>query len=260
MAMTRGPVSIRECRVSLLRGGAGSAVLLLHGAGGSTSLTPLAESLAAQHEVMLPDHPGFGESDGPDWLTSMSDLAYFYLDLLRELDLREVHIVGHSMGGWLASEMAIRSTARVRSLTLVSAVGIYLKGVPYGDMFLWSPEQLVRNLYATDKALGTALAHQPSEREIEIMVRNRVAAARYGWNPRLHNPDLAKWLHRIDVPTLVLWGAEDRVAPVQYGREFARLIPNAQLTVFPQCGHLPQLDQTDSFVAALGQFFRKVEA
>ena len=238
----------------MLQGGSGTPVLLLHGAGGSRSLLPLAESLALDHEVLVPDHPAFGETDECAWITGMSDLAYFYLDVLDALDLREAHVIGHSMGGWLACEIAVRSTHRIKSLTLIASVGIYLKGAPFGDLFLWNPEELTRNLFATEAALATALAYQPTEREVEIMVKNRVGAARYGWSPRLHNPDLAKWLHRIDVPSLILWGADDKIVPVAYAQEFQRLIPNAQATVFQKCGHIPQIDQSKACALRLTRF------
>src|SRR5437868_15273447 len=119
-------ISIRGCSIGLMRSGAGRPLLFLHGPGGAASWQPYMTDLAARHDVIVPEHPGFGQSDTPDWLDTISDLANFYLDFLDQLNLRNVDLVGHSLGGWIAAELAARNTNRLASLTLVAAAGIHV--------------------------------------------------------------------------------------------------------------------------------------
>ncbi len=247
----RETVDVGGCAIEVLRGGSGPGLVFLHGAGGASDWAPYMDRLAERFAVTVPSHPGFGRSDTPGWLDSMSDLAYFYLDAFDALGLDDVHVVGSSLGGWLACEIAIRSTGPMRSLTLVGAAGIPVDGVPMGDLFLWSPEDRVRNVYC-DQALADArLAHAPSEEEADIALKNYFTTSRLAWNPRFCNPDLPKWLHRIRIPTMILWGAEDRIFPPAYGEAYAALIPGAELRIAPQCGHLPHQEKTDAFIDAV---------
>src|SRR6266481_2288964 len=105
-------ISIGGCRIRLMRGGSGAPLLFLHGGGGIGIWLPCMARLAKKFDVIVPEHPGFGASDTPDWLDNIHDLAYFYLDVLDQLDLRAVHLVGVSLGGWIAAQLAIRSTRR----------------------------------------------------------------------------------------------------------------------------------------------------
>src|SRR5690242_17403576 len=123
-------ITVCGARIRLFRGGTGEPVVFLHGAGGHTGWMAVLEELSARFEVFAPEHPGFGQSDDPAWLDEIDDLAYFHLDLLQALGLRRAHLIGTSLGGWVAAEMAVRSTARLKSLTLVGAVGILAGGEP----------------------------------------------------------------------------------------------------------------------------------
>ena len=253
-------LEIYDAMVHISRGGSGQTLLLLHGAGGSANLKELAPKLAEDFDVLLPDHPGFGLSDQSKQLSSVSDLAFYYLDFIQELGLKDVHLVGLSMGGWIAAEIAIRSTTNVKSIALVSSAGIHVKGVPKGDLFLWSPEELVRNLYVNQDVVDDVLSQEPTSEELEIMVKNRVAAARYAWHPRFYNPDLEKWLHRIDVPTLIIWGDKDKVFPVEYASAFKNLIPHAQTQILKDCGHIPHMDQPEAFYHSLKSFLSETNS
>ena len=250
--------ALSDTNIHIARKGNGQPLLLLHGAGGSANLKDMMAKLSEDYDVILPDHPGFGLSDQLNHLSSVSDLAFHYLDLIQELDLSGIHLVGHSMGGWIAAEIAIRSTADVKNLILISSAGIHVKGVPKGDLFLWSPEELVRNLYVKQTIIDQMLSYEPTDEELEFMVKNRVAAARYAWHPRLYNPDLEKWLHRIDVPTLIIWGDQDKIFPAEYASAFKELIPQAQVEVLDQCGHVPHMDRPDQFYPIITSFLSKV--
>jgi pimeloyl-ACP methyl ester carboxylesterase len=254
MAFRQDYVELDGCRISLRRGGAGAPLLYLHGAGGAPAVMPFMETLAASFDVLVPEHPGFGLSDEPDWLENIHDLAYFYLDFLRRLDLRNVLVIGSSIGGWLALEIAVRDASRLRSLVLVGPSGISAPGVQPGDIFLWSPEDLVRNLFH-DQALAEArLAEPVTAEQVDIALKNRHTVARLAWEPRLHDPFLHKWLHRVTVPVKIVWGENDRLLPVAYAREFQRLLPHAEVEVVPSCGHLPQAEQAGRFCELVVRF------
>ncbi len=138
-------VEVDGCRTHLRRAGKGEPLLFLHGASGAPAIMPFMEKLAQRFDVLVPEHPGWGLSDEPEWLENIHDVAYFYLDFLKQLNLRNVTVVGSSMGGWIAMEMAVRDTARMKSLVLVSPAGIAAPGVLPADIFLMPPEEMVKN-------------------------------------------------------------------------------------------------------------------
>jgi pimeloyl-ACP methyl ester carboxylesterase len=250
--------TIARCKIRLMRGGSGTPLLFLHGAGGAPLWLPFMDKLSRSFDVIVPEHPGFGGSDTPAWLDDVSDLAYFYLDLMDAFGLRGVHLVGASLGGWIAAEMAVRCCERLKTLVLSAPAGLHVKGVPKSDIFLWSPQETVRNLFH-DPAFAERLLQQPPSEEQEMMeARNRLTMAKLAWQPRLHNPHLHKWLHRISVPTLLLWGDDDKVMPPAYGPAFARLIPGARLKVIAKCGHLPQVERMEEWVESIVAFAQEI--
>src|SRR5215813_13327598 len=144
---TTSTIGVKGCNIALMRGGAGQQLMILHGASGAGAWLPFMRSLADQFDVIVPEHPGFGASDTPDWLDNIHDLAYFYLDVLDHLDLHAVHLVGVSLGGWIAAELAVRNTERLASLTLVDAAGIHVPGLEQIDTFLRTDEQRIRDFF-----------------------------------------------------------------------------------------------------------------
>lgn len=244
-------ISVNGCSIEMLRGGSGETLLFLHGAGGIRGWSPYLDALAEKFDVLAPSHPGFGESDDPDWLDRMSDMAYFYLDVMEQLDLRDVHLVGNSLGGWLASEIAVRSTERIKTLTLVSAAGLRVIGVPMGDMFMWSEEERTRNIFFDQSLADQRLGVNLSEEEKDIQLKNFFTTGKLSWNPRFHNPDLDKWLHRIKVPTMILWGDSDKIFPPAYGEAYKAAIPGSELRIIPECGHLPHQEKLSDFLAGI---------
>ena len=256
---TTTTISVRGCNIGLMRGGSGRPLLYLHGGGGAGWL-PFMADLAARHDVLAPEHPGFGGSDTPDWLDNIQDLARFYLDLLDQLDLKDVDLVGHSLGGWIAAELAVRDARRLNSLTLVGSAGIHVPGVPQVDTFLVSDEQLVRNLFDDPKWIDAMLAELKRPEFEDVVLRNRTTTAKLVWQPRGYDLHLHKWLHRIGIPAHLVWGANDRIFPKDYAFAFQRLIPGSGVTIIPECGHIPQVEQRAAFVAALEGFLEKRKA
>ena len=247
-------IAVRGCNIKLMRGGSGPPLLFLHGSSGAGAWLPFMQSLAARFDVIVPEHPGFGDSDTPDWLENIHDLAYFYLDFLEQLDLDRIHLVGVSLGGWLAAEVAIRDTYRLSSLTLVDAAGIHVAGSKQVDPFLRSDEQRIRDFFY-DPARADEMIARVLRPELEdVTMKNRIATAKLAWQPRAYDPHLRKWLHRIDVPTLIVWGAHDRLFPMEYAYVWQQLIPGSKAVVIPECGHIPQVEKPEFFVSELTGF------
>lgn len=260
--VTPRPVTPREeyhlvdgCRTYALRGGEGPPLLYIHGAGGGGVWQPWMNRIAAQHEIIAPEMPGFGRTDTPDWFETIHDVAYFVLDLMQALDLRGVQVVGSSLGGWIAAEAAVRSTERMAGLTLIGPSGLHVRGVPKPDIFLWTPEEMTRAMFH-DQRLAEAVLGQPvSDEMLDRQLKNRFAAARLMWAPRGHDPHLEKWLHRIGIPSLVVWGAQDQVLPAgPYAAHWGALLAQAQVRVIEACGHVPQVEQADAFCDILEAF------
>lgn len=245
MTFTDGYVEVDGCKTHLRRGGRGEPLLFLHGANGAPVVLPFMEKLAQRFDVLIPEHPGYGKSDEPEWLENIHDIAYFYLDFLKQLNLKNVTVVGSSMGGWIAMEMAVRDTSRLKSLVLSSPAGIAAPGVRAADIFLMAPEEMVRSLFV-DQKLAEARLAQPED--IDISLKNRHTTARLAWEPRLHDPYLPKWLHRIDVPVKILWGRQDRILPVAFVDVYRKLLPKAEISILENCGHLPHAEKPDEFV------------
>lgn len=253
-------LTIRDCTITMLRGGSGRPLLVLHGASGGGVWLPWMADLAARHDVIVPEHPGYGASDTPDWLDTIGDLANFYLDLLDQLDLSEVDLLGFSVGGWIAAELAVRNTRRLASLTLVAAAGIHVPGVEQIDPFLRTDEQRIRDFFH-DPARADEMVARLGRPELEdVGLKNRMTTAKLTWQPRGYDPHLHKWLHRIDVPTLLVWGAGDRLFPPAYAQAYQQRIPGAQSVILPDCGHLPQIEQRQAFVAAVESFLAGMRA
>lgn len=249
LVVARSPLRYR------VAGPAGAPVLLfLHGAGGAESTLGLLGRFAADFRVIVPDHPGFGASPDPDWLDTIHDVAYAYLELLDALDLRRVHLVGTSLGGWIALEIAVRSAARLACVSVIGACGIRPGDIPTGDLFMWSPEERVRRLVADPMLAEKILALPQTPEQAEIALRNHFTTAKLCWEPRFFDPHLEKWLHRLRLPTQVIWGAEDGLFPPAYGRKLAAAIPGARFELIESCGHLPHLEQPARLEALLRAF------
>ena len=262
MSATIAPVVPREeyltvdgCRTYTLRGGEGPPLLYIHGAGGGGVWQPWMNRLAQRHEIICPEMPGFGRSDTPEWFENIHDVAYFVLDLMAKLDLRDTQVVGHSLGGWIATEAAVRDTARMAGLTLIGPAGLHVQGVPKPDIFLMTPEEMARARFHDPALVAAALAEAPDEAALDRALKNRFAAARLMWAPRGYDPHLAKWLHRIRIPALVVWGAQDAILPAEpYAAHWAGLLPQGAARLIGPAGHSPQIEQADAFCAALESF------
>jgi pimeloyl-ACP methyl ester carboxylesterase len=248
--------SINGIRIEAIERGSGRPLLFLHPEIGIRANAPVLDHLAERARLIAPSHPGFGGSELPPSFTSIDDLAYFYLDLLDELELRDAIVAGVSLGGWIAAEMAVKSCARISHLVLANPVGIKVSDREtrdIADIFALTDEQFAEMAYF-DPGVGKLDYKTMPEAEVRAVARNREATARYGWSPYMHDPKLKQRLHRIHVPTLLLWGTADRILSQPYGQAYGAAIPGARLQPIERAGHFPHLEQPDEFARRIFAF------
>jgi len=238
-------------------GGQGPPVLVLHGAGGNRGWTRWLGLAAERFTVWAPTHPGFGQSGDAEWMESIDDLARFYLWFIEAAGLGRPHLLGQSMGGWTAAEMASMSPGSIERLVLVAPVGLKPAAGEILDIFYHSPAEL-RELTVHDPTTvpewDELFGRPPTRAELDIAERNREMAARLTWKPYMHNPRLGRFLGRVTNPTLIVWGRQDRIVPLECGEQYRRLLPNATLSVLERCGHLPPIEQPEAFARLVLDF------
>jgi pimeloyl-ACP methyl ester carboxylesterase len=238
--------------------GSGRPVLLLHGGAGPISVAGFGELMAASQamRVITPVHPGFDGTPRPDQLASVASLAAVYAELLRELGLSDVCVIGNSIGGWIAAELALAESAvpdcRVSSVVLVNAAGLQIAEAPAADFFSLTLDQVFDLSYFNPDAFRIDLATLPDERKA-AMAANRAALLVYGGQATA-DPGLLGRLPAITIPTLVVWGAADRMIPPGHGRAYASAIPGAQFRLIEHAGHLPQLETPAELLAVVSEF------
>jgi pimeloyl-ACP methyl ester carboxylesterase len=252
-------IAVNGIRIEMIERGEGRPLLFLHPGIGIEPDACVLHRLATRARVIAPTHPGFGGSEAPKSFDTVDDLAYFYLDLIHELDLEDVALVGVSFGGWIAAEIAIKSTARISHLVLGNPVGIKVGSREHrdiADIFAMNETDFLDIAYHDPNAGKRDYKAMPEE-QVRSAARNREATARYAWSPFMHDPKLKGRLHRIRVPTLLLWGTHDRVLSEGYCRAYCAAIPGARFERIERAGHFPHLEQPDEFAEKIFAFIAR---
>lgn len=230
--------------------GTGTPLLYLHPEHYGHLHDPFLEKLAEHWQVYAPRHPGFDGRQPPNSFRRVDDLAYLYLDLIEELDLKSVTVLGASFGGWIGLEMAIRNDAKLRSLGLIGPLGAKFSGREdrsFADLSALPEADAAQCLFAGE-CLNFA---NFSEEQLISVARERQYLAYYAWKPFLHNPALAQWLHRVRIPTHLIWGDADRYVAPELGAEFTNRISDSHLDLISGAGHYPQIEKLDETMAVL---------
>lgn len=238
-------------------GGQGEPLLVLHGAGGNRGWRRWMQHVAERFTIWAPTHPGFGRSGDADWMNGIDDLARFYLWFIDAAGLGRPHVLGHSIGGWIAAELATMSPGSISKLVLVAPTGLKPDTGEILDVFYHTPAQLMTmNVHdpKTTPEWDELFGRPPTPAELEIAVRNREMTARLTWKPYMHDPRLEHFLPRVTNPALIVWGREDRIVPVVCGEQYRRLLPDATLSVVEKCGHLPPIEHPDAFARLVVDF------
>jgi pimeloyl-ACP methyl ester carboxylesterase len=242
--------------IEAIERGEGRPILFLHPEIGIDPKAAVLAELARGGRVVAPSHPGFGRSDRARSMTTVDDLAYFYLDLLDTLDLSHVVLIGASLGGWIAAEIAIKTTERISHLVLANPIGIKVGDRQTRDMVdIWSisESEFAGLAYFDPRAAACDYKLMP-EADVLVAARNREATARIAWSPYMHDPKLKGRLHRIRIPTLFLWGASDRFLSEPYGRAYCAGISGARFELIERAGHFPHLEQPEEFTRRVFAF------
>jgi pimeloyl-ACP methyl ester carboxylesterase len=244
-------IAVNGTTIELVDRGRGRPILFLHPGIGIDPDAPVLTALERGGRVIAPSHPGFGTSQLPKGMSTVDDVSYFYLDLLDQLDLSDVLMVGVGLGGWIAAEIAVKNSTRLSQLVMANAVGVKIGDRETRDIVdIWSlmPNEFNALAYHDPKNGERDYKTLP-EAESLAAARNREAHARLAWSPYMHNPRLKSRLHRVALPTLFLWGTADRILSESYGRGYCALIPGARFETIEQAGHFPHLEQPDEFAS-----------
>jgi pimeloyl-ACP methyl ester carboxylesterase len=252
---TERTVSVRGIATHLFEAGPPGAppLLYLHGTFLGNLWIEFHRALARDFHIYAPDTPGFGLTQRPDWMRDMSDYVLYFRDLLDELGLERPIIVGHSLGGWMALEVAVWYPERVGKLVLSDAAGIRVKGSPIADIFAMNPQELVAVCFENPLA---ALPLMPPEVNVDYILsvfRERTTLASLAWNPS-YDPKLERRLERIQSPTIIIWGERDRLIPPIYGETLHNLIPGSVLATILGAGHLPMFEEPEAWCKLVAEF------
>jgi pimeloyl-ACP methyl ester carboxylesterase len=256
--VTTEHVPVAGTVLHLLEGGTGRPCLVLHGIEGHEGWLAFHESLAEHASVLAPSHPGYGQTECPDWIESVAHQAVFYNWFLQEAGLEEVDLVGVGLGGWIAAQMAVMQPRPVRHLALVDAAGIRPKSGEILDIFVIPWRQVIeRGFHDPQHAAEYQRIYgaAPIQDFGGPREAGRTMTMRMCFKPYMSDPALPAMLARLRMPTLVVWGQQDAIVPLECGRLYQQAIPGATLDTIEQCGHLAHLEQPQRLAARLHQFF-----
>jgi pimeloyl-ACP methyl ester carboxylesterase len=253
-------IKVGEVSLEVLTAGEGPPLLFLHGGDYFQQNQAFLDKLARRWRVIAPRHPGFGGSERPDGFRTVHDLAYVYLDLLDRQDLSNAMLMGSSFGGWIALEMCVRCVERIGHLVLIDTLGVKFGGREerdIADIYALPNDELLRRTFFNPGRVAPDYARLDDD-SVTAIACDRAATALYGWRPYMHNPGLRQWLHRVRVPTLVVWGENDGIVAPDYGERLCRSLPNARFERIREAGHYPQIERPGEVADAVEGFAREV--
>ena len=253
-------VQVSGTPVEVFSGGSGPPLLFLHGGGGFGTFDPTSGPIAERRTVYAPSLPGFFGTPRPGWVYSVTDMAHFVLELANELGLKDYVLAGHSIGGWTAAEVAAMGGSNIQGLILINAAGIRPQNSEIAEVLMvggatrlqlafHNPEQVPNYEHFTRELTSAEAAMDHSNREM---------LSRLAWKPYLHNPSLPHYLSKVQARTLIIWGANDAIIPLECGETFRGSIPGSQLAIIDNCGHSPQMEKPEEFNAAVAAFLDRL--
>ncbi|MFI8457056.1 alpha/beta fold hydrolase [Kitasatospora sp. NPDC085464] len=255
--LTDASAESADLSLTLSEAGAGRPVLILHGGGGPATVAGLAQHLSGIAHTITPVHPGWDGTHRPAWLTGIDDLALAYLHTLRERRLRDVLVVGSSLGGWIAAEMAVRDSAgSITGLVLIDAVGVQVETEPITDFFALDARGVAEHSWHDSDRYHLDPADIPAE-ELARRQSNMATMRILAGDPYMHDPKLLRRLGHVQTPALLLWGESDRIVTPAYGAAYADAFGNGRLKVIPEAGHLPQIEQPEATFALIDAHLRR---
>jgi pimeloyl-ACP methyl ester carboxylesterase len=244
-------VSVAGTDLTIVKGGSGNPLLVFHEEMGYTGWLQWHSALAEGHQIQIPLHPGFGVSPRVEWISGVRDQGNFYSRAIRELGLGPVDVIGFSLGGWIAAEMAASCSHDIRRMVLVGPAGIRPPEGDIMDMFGMSARSFL-NASVNDPdntpEFGDLYGGEATPEQFEAWEDARAQASRLAWEPYMYNPSLAHLLEGVSgLPTLLIWGRQDQVVPLSAGEVYNRSIQGSDLVVFDDCGHRPEIENSREF-------------
>lgn len=249
-------VSVGDTQVQMFSGGSGPPLLFLHGGEGLAGFEPYSGPLAQRHTVYAPSHPGFNGTLRPSWMSTITDVAHFTLELVQELGLQQYVLMGHSVGGWIAAEMAAMCHENLRGLVLIDPAGIKPERGEIAEIFMVSRDtRLSRAFYDPSQVANYEwYSRELTPEEADQAHSNMEMLSRLCWKPYMNNPSLPFYLGKVSTPALIVWGHQDAVVPLECGELYRNALPNATLKVIDKCGHRPQIEKPQEFQSVVGEF------
>ena len=236
-------IQVAGGRVQYLQGGSGDNVLVLHHSTGNPGWMPFFDQLASSFAVRVPDLPGYGQSERPEWARDPRDIAILLNQLLDKQGLDPISIVGLGFGGWLAAEMTTMNQGRISNLVLVGAPGIQPDEGEILDQMLVDYHEYVQAGFHDEAKYAAEFGEDPAPEIRELWDFSREMTARLSWKPYMFNRRLPNLLREVQTPTLLVWGDDDRVVPISTARAYEQALPNARLELVEDCGHLVDIEQ-----------------
>jgi pimeloyl-ACP methyl ester carboxylesterase len=249
-------LEVGDLRVAYRRKGAGEPALYLHGAGLTRMWLPHLEALSCHVDVIAPEHPGYGATQMPEWLDGFEDLVIHYDELLDVLGLDRVHVVGYSLGGWLAAEFASYYPKRLKSLTLMVPAGLRIEGRPIPNPVAMMPDAFYDLIFNDKTNMHQVMPDFESLEEIVHQYGEGATLARLAWTTQ-YNLKLETRLRRVTCPSLVLRAEDDRLICNEMADRYAELLPNSRVETIPGTGHALAVEQPDAVATAIGEFIRE---
>ena len=236
--------------MQLFSGGVGPPLLFLHGAGGNSGWQSYHEALARHCTVYAPSMPGFNGTEWPHWVSTITDVAHFNLEMVGSLELDQYILMGSSMGGWVAAEMAAMCQHPLKALVLIGAVGIRPEEGEIAEIFMASAQTRLQQRFYDPSQVHSYEQYTRELTPEEQLVdhSNREMASRLCWRPYMHNPSLPFYLEKVTTPTLIVWGRQDAIVPLNCGEMYRQALGNSTLTVIDRCGHSPAIEKPQEFL------------
>jgi pimeloyl-ACP methyl ester carboxylesterase len=249
---TSETVPLASGPLHVMRSGSGTPLLVLHHDIGSLERLPFYDALAQRFTVLVPSHPGYDKSERPSWMRNVRDIAVVYQGLIAERGLTDVSVVGLGFGGWIAAEMATMTPRGFKQLVLVGPMGIKPERSDIADQALVSYIDYVRLGFADQKVYDTTFGAETPGPTLEQWDLNREMTFRIAWKPYMYNPSLPHLLGSVTTPTVVVWGKEDRIVPLECGERYVKALRNATLEVIDGTGHFVEIEKPEQLARLIG--------
>ena len=257
---SRTSVNVNGTAVEMYSGGNGPPLVFFHGAGGSSGWQAYHEDLASQYTVYVPSQPGFNGTEGPTWVKTIKDVAQFNHMFIDALGLQDIVLMGSSMGGWVSAEMAAMDDHNLNALILVDAAGIKPVQGEIAEIFMVSAATRLEQRFHDPSQVENYenYAREMTPEDQLVAHSNAITASQLCWRPYLNDPSLPHTLARVDTPTLIVWGREDAIIPVECGHLFQQAINGSQLSIIDNCGHSPAIEKRSEFVSVVANFLNSI--